>query len=201
MKRIVVTGLLIALLLQGCIVRSLRPFYHDEDIVFQKELIGTWTDQDKSEWRIHENPFKKGSYEIHLKEKSREVAMMGVLFEVGGDLYLDVVPFEDNLQEVLLFDLHLVPTHSVAKVVSMEPTSVTIKWFNEAWLSTLFEQKKIRISHVVVPDAKNNSEKEGSYLLTATTDELQAFLQKYGREEAAFDGENSVKVFLRKSNP
>ena len=201
MKKITWVILLVAVLCQGCLVRSLRPFYHDEDIVFKNELIGTWADEDKSEWRIHANPFKKGTYEIHLKEKTREVAFLGALFMINGDLYLDVYPVEDNTQEVTLFDLHMVPTHSVARVVSLDQNTASIKWFNEDWLHSLFEQKKIRISHAVVPDDKGKLDKDGSYLLTASTDELQAFLQKYGNEPGAFEGENALKVFLRKNNP
>jgi hypothetical protein len=74
---------------------------------------------------------------------------------------------------------------------------VQIKWFNEEWLGSLFEQNRIKISHETV---KNESGKETDnfYLLTASTDELQKFILKYGKD-AVFDDNNIVWLKLKRS--
>jgi hypothetical protein len=199
MKRVIAIILFVlAASLQGCIVKSIYPFFKEEDVVLRKELEGTWSDDEGDIWTIHVNPFKPNSYELHYKKGGRDVAFAGNLFALEGNLYLDLFPVSDNKDEMLLFDLHLVPTHSVAIVESMSESEVNIKWFDETWLETMFTQNRIRIAHEKVMDSDLKPEKEeGMYLLTASTDELQKFIVKY-RAEAMGSAENAVELKLKK---
>jgi hypothetical protein len=190
MKRtIVVVALLVATFLQGCIVKSVHPFFKESDIVYKKSLEGSWTDQDNNRWSIHANPFKQNSYELHYSQKGREVSLLGHLFSLNGQLYLDMMPLQDNSEEMLVFDMHLVPTHSIAKVAELDDHHVVIRWFNEEWLRKMFVENRIKISHEMIMDENPTSKDDGMYLLTASTDELQKFVVKYGRSEEAFDSD------------
>ena len=195
MKRsIVISIILLALAMQGCIVISVHPFYREGDIVYRKELEGNWTDQENNAWRIHKNPYKTNSYELHMKKDGREVQLLGHLFTIKDDLYLDMVPVSDNTPEVTVFDLHMIPMHSVARVTHIDNKEVTIKWFNEEWLRKMFTENRIKISHEMLMDPDPKFKGYGMYLLTASTEELQGFIKKYGRNEDAYDENLGLKL-------
>lgn len=192
---------LLAVLFQGCIVKSLHPFYKEKDVVFRKELLGTWTDQDGSRWSINPHKNLSNAYELHwLKNGDQDVAFLAHLFTLEGDLYFDFFPQSDNHDSNQpLFDMHMMPSHSVAKVVKLDGGEIQIKWFNEDWLRMLFDQNRIRIAHETVMDENPSDENDKWYVLTAPTEELQKFIIKYGNDAAAFDNENSVWLRLKKS--
>jgi len=201
MKKTFALLLLAGLVLQGCIVKSVYPFFKESDVVFRKELVGAWMDNDSNKWNIHANPFKPNSYELHYLKGNRDVAFAGNLFTLDGHLYMDLFPVSDNKEEMLFFDLHLVPTHSVAMVEKLTANEVRIKWFNEEWLETRFSQNKIRISHEMIADTDlKPSEDDGMYLLTASTDELQKFIVKYREEAMASFGDGDVSLRWTKIN-
>jgi hypothetical protein len=183
----------IALLVSGCLVKSLHPFYKESDVVFNPSLIGTWLDNDSSKWVIEQSEMKKfpgesqlqNSYKITYYEKNEASVFDTHLFKLNNQLYVDFVPSDIKIPE--LTGYHLVPTHSIAKV-SISENEISLKWFNETWLASLFEKNKIRISHETIP----NEDGDNMYVLTASTDELQKFIIKYGNDPAAFK-DNSDK--------
>jgi hypothetical protein len=195
MKRaIVISVILLALGMQGCIVISVHPFYREQDVVYRKDLEGKWTDQESNNWQIHKNPYKTNSYELHSSKDGREIELLGHLFYVNDDMYLDMIPVSDNTTEFTVFDLHMIPTHSVARVTRLVNNEVTIKWFNEEWLRAMFTENRIKISHEILMEPDPKSEKDGMYLLTASTEELQGFIKKYGNNEEAYDGHLELRL-------
>lgn len=213
-KYLIVCLVFVAILLQGCVVKSLHPFFNDEDVVYRKELLNAWTDQDGNYWTIkpYKKTAKKGtkgndkpplpSYEMHyLHQGEKDVVMLGHLFELGNDLYFDFFPLTDNEEENLaIFDLHLLPTHSIAKVSIIDDNEVLIKWFNEKWLVTLLEQNRIRIAHEEIEDETTLEKDDKYYVLTAPTGELQKFILKYGNDDQSFDDNNTVWLRLKKTS-
>jgi hypothetical protein len=201
MKKTFAFILIAGVVLQGCIVKSVYPFFKESDVVFKKELVGSWMDNDSNRWNIHANPFKPNSYELHYIKGNRDVAFAGTLFTLDGYLYMDLFPVSDNKEEMLFFDVHLVPTHSVAMVEKLTSDDIIIKWFNEEWLESLFSQNKIRISHEMIMDFDlKPNEDEGMYLLTASTDELQKFIVKYREEAMAAFGDGDVSLHWKRIN-
>ena len=193
---------LVAILFQGCIIKSLYPFYKESDLVFKQELVNTsWVDQDGAQWVINVVKERPNAYEMHYlgKEKDRDVVFVAHLFKLNNNLYLDFFPVSDGNETSAIFNLHLLPTHSLAKVNVMNNAEIQIKWFNEEWLRSLFEQNRIKISHEVIYD-EDPRDKDKMYVLTAPVDELQKFVIKYGDWDAAFDNDNSVWLRLKKAN-
>lgn len=191
---------LMALWLQGCILRSVHPFYKKGDVTYRASLEGEWKDGEDVQWRIHRNPFKNDSYELHCNKNGAEATLLGHLFTLDGRLYLDVVPLSDNREELTVFDLHMMPTHSIARVDLVSNDHVEIRWFNEEWLHNMFKQNKIRIAHEMMMDPNPKDEEDGSYLLTASTDELQKFIIKYGTSEGAY-GDKDLQLSLTRTAP
>lgn len=190
---------LVAVLAQGCIIKSLHPFYTEQDVMFKSELLATWIDQDSGNWIIQPVTEKPNAYQMKYNKDGKEAVFMVHLFRLKGDLYLDFLPLSSNAQSIDLFDLHLMPTHSVAKVSKLSKEEIVIKWFNEEWLRELFAHNRIKISHEAILDELPKEDDDKTYVLTASTDELQKFLIKYGNEDAAFAGDNTMWLRLTKA--
>lgn len=197
--RLILPLLLLIFIMQGCFVKSLHPFYTDKDVIFKKELTGNWTDKDSARWEIHQHMRSTGLLEPDVPDKSYDISLtdskgtsrfIAHLFRLEGRLYLDFYPTDiscgNNLAEI-----HLVATHSLAKV-DFSGGKIVISWYNEEWLAGLFDKNKIRIAHERVPydDHQLMGVKSG-VILTAQTDELQKFIQKYGNDPEAFKKDKS----------
>jgi len=185
---------LLGLILSGCLVKSLHPFFREKDVIFKKELIGTWVDQKSGKWIISQAKMKKkgsgtlGSntvdsllnyYTVTLTENGGVSSFTSHLFKLNNQLFVDFFPEEISVMDLTSF--HLVRTHSIAKIEVLGD-SIELKWFNEIWLADLFKNNKIRISHEIISE----EDKDESFVLTASTDELQKFIIKYGNDPKAF---------------
>lgn len=192
-----------AVMLQGCIVKSLHPFFKESDVIFKKELLTTWTDQDGGQWSIRPFKEKANAYEMHfLHNGEKDVVFLAHLFLLNNELYFDFLPLSDGVENesLTLFNLHLMPTHSIAKIAVLNKDEIQVKWLNEGWMWSLFDQNRIKISHEVIYDEAPENDQDKTYVLTASTEELQKFVVKYGGEDAAFDGDNTVWLTLKKYN-
>jgi hypothetical protein len=198
---LLIAALMVALL-QGCIVKSLHPFFRESDVVFDRTLLSTWVDQNNDKWTIVPYKDKPNAYEMHWREEegNQDIVFLAHLFKLQGELYLDVMPLTDHHDiNMPLFEMHLLPAHSVAKVVMLSAAEVQIKWFDEDWLRMLFDQNKIKIAHEEVLDETPKDENDKWYVLTASTAELQKFIIKYGHEAAAFSNDNSTWLRLKRA--
>jgi len=212
--RLIASILLIIILLPGCLVKSLHPFYTDQDVVYKKELTGTWIDHDSAVWIItrHQQvtglmkPPKPGpSYDIMFTDQKGVSKFNAHLFTLNGQLYLDFLPTEVSCGNDLAA-FHLVGTHSLAKV-DLKGGKININWYNEEWLVDLFNKNRIRIAHERVPYDDDQKDPESmQVVLTAPTADLQKFITKYGSDPEAFKrekpGENANYgvVLSRKSS-
>jgi hypothetical protein len=196
--RFLIISITIVFLMQGCIVKSLHPFFLEKDVLFKTELLHNWVDQEGGKWAIERVKEKPNAYEMKLTKDDKEAVFMVHLFQLEGEFYLDFLPLSSSGQNVDIFDLHLLPSHSVAKLVMINDDEVHIKWFNEEWLRSLFKQNRIKIAHESILDETPSDEDDHYYVLTAATEELQKFLIKYGNEDAAFDNNNTVWLRLKK---
>jgi len=186
---------LIAVLLPGCFVKSLHPFYLKEDLVFKKEILGTWTGADSSVWKIEQQSKFTGlfkpdvpeqAYLITLTDNKGTATFSVHLFKLGSKLFLDFYPREAGSNNDFMAS-HLVPMHTVARV-EISPEKMVIQWYNEEWLIGLFRQNKIRIAHEKVPyEGVGAGDDNFQVVLTAPTAELQKFMEKYSDDPKAFD--------------
>lgn len=173
---------------------------------FKNELLGVWLDEDSATWRINPFVFPKGfiqgdstdnSYLVEMFDDTSNISTFNVhLFWLDGKMYLDFAPIrEDRYDEMI--DIHLIPAHSIARIDFVSENEVVIAWFNEDWLKSLFEENRVKIAHEVITTAEGNYTKE--YVLTASTDELQKFIVKYGSVEDAYlcDDENNNFMCIR----
>jgi hypothetical protein len=178
----IVTGLLMS----SCFIKSLYPFYTKDDIVFDPQIIGTWLDNDSDTWIIkQQNKFPvepDNSYQVEITENGRGTGSYNVhLFRLNHQLYLDFYP-SGQIGSNSFIDENLVLTHSLAKI-TYNHDAIKIQWFNEIWLGKLLDENKIRIRHEKLESGDPDFT---SYLLTASTEDLQKFIIKYGNDTLAF---------------
>ena len=195
-KKIVIVAAILSIVVSGCIVRSIHPFYHEEDVVFKKELLGTWMDSDSSVWKFSQNRRFDGllrpevsdnSYDVVYSENENDTSYFHVhLFTLKGNYYLDFMPEEEKNIGDKWASYHFIPTHSIARLEFISDHNISFFWFGEEWLENLFEQNKVRISHEYI----NTSGSYEQYILTAETDELQKFIVKFGSEIDYFENIN-----------
>ncbi len=187
MKRISFLLVLIFLLVQSCVIMSLHPLYTDDTIVYLEGIEGKWLDDSAEELQ--------GNYiEITRQEKGYELSVYGeegdttthelVIIELGGKYFADFYKPLGKEGLATSFAYHY-PTHNFARL-KMNDGNMEWYFFNGDYLEKLFEQRKIRIKHERVGD---------DIILTASSEELQKFIQKYADDPEAFDGGD---VYLRK---
>jgi hypothetical protein len=181
-------------LLTGCFVKSLHPFYKENETIFKNELTGRWIGEDSASWEIVQGRkftglFKpdapESSYIITYTDKKGTAKFKVHLFSLNKNYFFDFYPEEiDGNNEMMT--AHLVPMHTVAKV-NILPGKLVIQWYNEEWLIGLFKQNKIRIAHEKVPYTEGKiNDQDYQVVLTASTEDLQKFMLKYMDDPNAF---------------
>jgi hypothetical protein len=203
-------ALIMLLFLQGCLVKSLHPFYKDSNLLYKAELNGTWTDEDTNTWIISRHLKQSGflkpdtpdmAYDIVYNDKKGSSKFVAHLFTLNKQLYLDFYP-ADGESNTELGDFHFISAHTLAQV-ELKGNTILIRWYNEEWLVNLFNQNKIRIAHERVPyDIDDKDKDHEQVILTASTEELQKFILKYGNDPEAFKkgkNEKGYSFMLKKS--
>ena len=74
--------------------------------------------------------------------------------------------------------------HTSYRVTISEDGSFELSQLDESYVSKLIDEKKIRISH--------EKGANGNIVITASTDELQQYIIKYGDEPGAYVSEKTV---------
>ncbi|MBV6474059.1 MAG: hypothetical protein JPMHGGIA_02361 [Saprospiraceae bacterium] len=166
----------------GCIP-SLNPLYTEKDLVFLPELLGTWTDPKSNEiWTFDKK--SKTEYVLTHADSNYRANFRAHLVKIGETIFLDLFPVKQDAGDYL-YQMHVFPVHTFSKLTTSKD-QVTIAMLDLAWLEEGLDSNELAIEH-----AKAN----GTTLLTASTEELQAFMLKYANDAAAF----SDPLVLQKS--
>jgi hypothetical protein len=199
----------------SCIVKSIQPFYTADSTEFQEHLVGEWIDNKKGNWTVvsfkqmflEENKdlskvseedkaayekYKDG-YLITYTKKNNESVFMGMPFKVYEQVFIDFIPFDYEDISNDLVSQHLLRTHSVAKIDKTADDQLNITWLDEGRLTDLFEKNQLKLKYETVGI-------DESFVLTATSEELYAFLKKYMKANIENKWDSSEKFTLTKTN-
>jgi hypothetical protein len=126
-------------LINGCLpVRSIHPFYTQDNIAFTQDLVGRWGDpKDDGTWMFVSDD--KKTYSLYIEEDNEVASFKATLFLVDDTFMLDVVPnslFEecgkDNIEVT-----HVLPLHGLLKM-EIQDNRLYIQISNEdTWKSLL----------------------------------------------------------------
>ena len=203
------------LFLSSCVVKSLNPFYTKKTISFDERFVGEWTDSKKGTWTVipfkdeitKENPIEKmknediqlyneykNSYYIQRNYQGEEALFIATPFNINNQTFLDFYPLEyqDDINNLL--QKHLIYTHSLVKYDVTESGEIEIKWLDEKKVESLFKNKKIKIEHKKIGVLKEK------FLLTASSKELNKFIEKYTKSKDEDKWDTSTKYTLTKTS-
>jgi hypothetical protein len=174
MKKIILSIFGFALvLLTGCFVSSIYPFYTAKDLTFDPALLGIWGDAEETNDNKEVWVFEKSeaqTYKMSIRGGSETNAYDTHLFTLGGEKFLDNLPrFRMAYQT---------PEHLLLRVKSISPT-LQLQLLDYEWLTKLVEQNPKAIRHIIVPKEAGDTNEGGHLTLTADTSELQKFLLKH----------------------
>jgi hypothetical protein len=136
------------------------------------------------------------SYVIKYTKDKIEYVMFGSMVKLNGQFFINFGPIDINTdknkeQAFEIPSTDRLATHTIARVQFTNSNTVKLDFIDGDFL---YEQVK-------AGRMKINNERDDLYdtfLITASTDELQQFIQKYGNDDRFFKKENSVTL-IRKS--
>jgi len=169
---------------QSCTIYSLNPLYTDEDLLDATELMGIWQEEDEGKEYVSFEEYEDRKFIFRYMEQQDSpddldtISFEAGLLKVGDHFFIDLYPYYDeDLEEEDYLFRGFIPTHSFLKI-DWEKDDLELYIFSYDRLQELFEQNRIRIRHQMFDDY---------IVITASTDELQKFVQKYADDEKAFD--------------
>lgn len=205
--------ILTVFLLQGCYLKSVHPLFNDEDAIMLQGLDGTyetddqrWTfasDQDPAmvaelirqypDEGITVDPGEEDSlgidaYLVLFEDKEsmtgKPVLFLGTVGEINGDYYLNLKILDLDMGESSAFvESHRFNVNTFSRIkVSQE--ELIMEPFASSWMKDQIMNNRVRIKHEVVYSQFDDS---SEILVTAPTGELQQFIQKYGKNNEAFE--------------
>lgn len=182
MKKIALAVMVAAAgILAGCVVTSVYPFYTSKDLVFDQALVGEWSKSspsDNERWKFE--PDGDQAYKVTYTSDDKPSAMRGHLFKLEGQTFLDLFP-EDVKDETLPPPI---PSHMLLRVLEVTPT-LRMAPLNFKWLSELLEKDPKALRHHLTPEGGKPDDRR--LVLTADTQELQRFVIKHLKTEAAWE--------------
>ncbi len=182
---------LLAALLGGCVpVMSLHSLYTKENVVFEEKLLGTWVDDPNSPettWEFNRIEEPKNAYRLVLSDKDgQKGSFVAHLVKLENSLFLDVFPDEfpcdtedPNKIDWLYNVFFLVPVHTFIKIDSIGP-QLKMRLTDDDKMEELLKEDPNAVKHMSIEDR---------FILTASTEELQAFVLKYADDSRVFPDE------------
>lgn len=194
---------ILLLFLSGCL-KTLYPIFTVKDVVYEPRLLGTWkTKTGNNETQIVDISNLGQESNVELPGKIADIRNKGYLvsyrknhgvFEeryiaflarIGKYLYFDFYPAEKSTDKTPdeFYMQHYIKLHTSYRV-TLTKTGFEMNQVDEGFLSNLLDQKKVRIKYETDPD--------GNKVITASTEELQQYLNKYADEPGLFSTDKTV---------
>jgi hypothetical protein len=160
--------------------------YHLEIISPDQDIIQAYmehfeADDPSSVKLISDQLSKKKDY------KSQTLHLDVHTFKIDKQVYLNFYPDQSEMNGTDgFYEYHLLPVHSFAKLINKDG-QMELKFLNRNKFSKLIENQMIKIKHEKTDD---------HIILTASTRNLQKFIEKYGEDDSLFDKEGKILIPL-----
>jgi hypothetical protein len=172
-------------------VVSLHPLFNEKDVVFDEKLLGTWAQEEPNEpvWEFKRADANENAYRLIFSDKEGKKGLfIAHLVKLKGKLFLDACPApweqqDPNKVEWVYNTLFLIPAHTFIRVDSIDP-NLTMRVTDDEKMKKLLEQDPNAVKHTVLEDKP---------VLTASTNELQAFVLKYADDSRLFMDASTLK--------
>ena len=105
----------LAILLGGC-VPSLHPLFTDEQIVFDANLVGVWSEPNSKNFWEFKPVVNSKKYDVIYTDEKGIGKFDGRLGKIGSGTFIDFFPQDINLPGSDFYKFHLLGIHTFAKV-------------------------------------------------------------------------------------
>ncbi len=212
MRRYLLLGTLILLTLSSCltIVQSLIT---PTNIFTDDRVEGQWIDSDwrsilvqrfmkskaknlfkeikRSDYTAEDSVFYTKFYVISYSEKNLNYSWFAGIVKIKDQFYLTLEPYEClNNNGKLEYDLGK-ETSTIAKLEWKNNNSLILRFLDGDYIKQIILDGNVRIKHEYDP-------LYGTFVITASSWELEQFLEKYGNNESLFKGGNTI-ILTRKN--
>ncbi len=166
----------------GCIP-SLHPLYTENDLIFEKSLVGTWVDENpENTWTFSQSGEKE--YKLVYTEDGKPGVFVAHLLKIKDKMFIDLYPAEPELKtDNGFYKAHLIPTHTFMMVKQIEPT-LQMAFLNPNKLKEIIAKDPKAVKH------EKLGKDDDMDIFTASPKELQDFIMK-NRDTPDFFGEPS----------
>jgi hypothetical protein len=186
MKKLAFYLAVVGLILTGCIVTSVHPFYTQKDVVSGKTLMGKWKDTKESKDYWVFEPGSQDSLKLTIISGEETNLISAHLFTIDQSLFLDLFPLKPDASGCPPG----IPSHMLLRVDQMQPT-LKIAALNHDWLLKLVQQHPGNISHLIVKDPDKSENQR--VVLTAETAKLQRFVHKQMKNPEAWQDASELQ--------
>jgi hypothetical protein len=180
----------VVLFLTGCWALSVHPLYSEENLVFDKMLVGQWYEPDcRDQVWIFESAGEK-TYRLTIVQEGVAEQLQNVddddfrmilktnpatdgvfearLVQLGEDTFLDLYP-EYPAGGNEMYKSHIIPAHSFSRI-SIQGHVLVLSLFDTEWLRENIDDGNITVKH---------ERRDDLIVLTASTEELQKFIMEH----------------------
>lgn len=158
---------------------SVHPLYEEDDLMFDEELLGTWSDESDTTLAF-EKAEEINAYVLTISDANTQDKFAAYLVEIDGMLYLDISPGNSTPSGLGLQQMLYVPCHIFMKIEQITP-NLKIQF---VYFVKLIKDDPNILKHEVVD--------ESNILVTASTKKLQKFLKQYRHHENLFDTQSEL---------
>ena len=188
---------LLLLLLPACWVYSVHPLVADDDeLAFDKELLGAWSDAsgcaltfsrffDEKMYRVVYAAPPAGPGGGCLIDRGQTAAFDGRMIEIGHFRFLDLFPVDRESRH------HQIRLHSFYRI-KVEREALQLTPLNLDWLRQQVREHRLSL--------EGRDDADQAFVLTSITKDLQDFLRAYGGSEEAFSSARRLN-FQRRREP
>jgi hypothetical protein len=199
--------LFLPLLCTGCLVQSTHPFYTKDAPAALPDVVGKWqllkdmgADVGKDEKKAAVDPWviravagtDVPTYQVTAYDRgNREGTLNAVFFALNGDTYGSVTPAQ-NPKANKYWNAGNCAVHTLCKV-ELKDDLLRLRFLNRAWVERALGKKELAF-----PIAQQGNR---SLVLSPTTEEWKAFLEKCGKTEGVFSERNPIELRRIKEVP
>lgn len=226
MKKLILPLLILIVIAQSC-VTSLQPLVTYNTAVTEDRIAGNWnsdgqdytvqkffdsdlykklkkeadknkSDENKklSEKEMSDSILYSKSYIVKYTKNKIEYHLFGTMIKLNGRYFIDFTAadlntIDNNGDAFEITFTDRLNTHSIARVQFNNSSTLKLDFIDGGFLYDQVQSGRMKIKN-------ERDELYETFLITASTNELQQFIQKYGNDDRFFNKKNSVTL-IRKS--
>lgn len=207
--------------LSSCIT-SLQPLVSYDKIITDNRIVGSWQQHGETfiieplptskfaknvkQWagktgegifaftgdKVKDSIVFNKAYAVSFEKNGVQYDMVAALIKTGNNMYMDIYPAtmydgkqKEDHTDAYNFSYDYVGGFTVAKVEMTGNSGMKLKFMNGDFIKEQVTAGKMRLKH-------ESNDLFNTFIITASTTELQQFIEKYGNDERIYSEENTI---------